>query len=130
MEITAFEVKTIEGNNGERNWAMEAWPNPAFIATHEYCLHALQLVASEHHSQEMRLERLFDCSEENHPMLVAYDDKGLQIEEIPDDEIKIFAHQIASHDEALRILAEAEKQRPDVHWLIVKTGPWGVRGQI
>jgi hypothetical protein len=52
-------------------------------------------------------------------MLVAYENRGLQIEEIPPEEIMIFQHPVAEHAEALRILAEAEKQRPDVRWVIV-----------
>jgi hypothetical protein len=62
-------------------------------------------------------------------MLVAYEDRGLRIEEIPPEEIMTFEHPVADHDEALRILAEAVKQRPDVQWLIVGLGPWGVRGE-
>jgi len=62
-------------------------------------------------------------------MLVAYEDRGLQIEEIPPEEIMTFEHPVADHDEALRILAEATKQRPDVQWLIVGLRPWGVRGE-
>jgi hypothetical protein len=63
-------------------------------------------------------------------MLVAYEDRGLQIKDIPAKEITVFQHPFASHTEALRILAEAEKQRPDVHWVIVGLGPWGVRGEL
>jgi hypothetical protein len=62
-------------------------------------------------------------------MLVAYEDRGLHIEEIPPGDVGVFLHQIESLDEAKRILAEAIKQRPDVEWLIVGTGPWGVRGE-
>ena len=62
-------------------------------------------------------------------MLIAYEDRGLQIEEIPAEAIITFEHGVAVHDEALRILAEATKRRPDVQWLIVGLGPWGVRGE-
>ena len=63
-------------------------------------------------------------------MLVAYEDRGLQIKEIPASEIIVFKHPIANHAEALRILDEAAKLRPDVHWVIVGLGPWGVRGEV
>jgi len=63
-------------------------------------------------------------------MLVAYEQHGLQIKEIPEEDIKVFLHPIASHTETLRILAEAARQRPDVRWVIVGLGPWGVRGDI
>jgi hypothetical protein len=66
----------------------------------------------------------------NRLMLVAYEDRGLQIKEIPSSEIKIFRHPIASHAEAIQILDEAAKLRPDVHWVIVGLGPWGVRGEL
>ena len=62
-------------------------------------------------------------------MLAAYEHRGLHIEEIPTKDIRVFLHHVESQDEAKRILAEAIKQRPDVHWLIVGTGPWGVRGE-
>ena len=63
-------------------------------------------------------------------MLVAYEDRRLQIKEIPANEIIAFQHPIASHPEARRILEEAAKPRPDVHWVRVGLGPWGVRGEI
>jgi hypothetical protein len=62
-------------------------------------------------------------------MLVAYEDRGVQIKEIPPEEIMTFEHPVAGHDEVVRILAEAVKQRPDVQWVIVGLGPWGVRGE-
>ncbi len=63
-------------------------------------------------------------------MFAAYEDRGLQIKEIPASEITVFQHPIASHDEALRIQDKAAKLRPDVHWIIVGLGPWGVRGEL
>jgi hypothetical protein len=63
-------------------------------------------------------------------MLVAYEHDGLQIKEIPEDDVKVFLHPIASRTETVRILAEAARQRPDVRWVIVGVGPWGVRGEI
>ena len=62
-------------------------------------------------------------------MLVAYEDKGIRIEEIPLEDIKVFLHHVDTQDEAKRILAEATKLRPDVQWLVVGIGPWGVRGE-
>ena len=63
-------------------------------------------------------------------MLMAYEDQGLQIREIPPEEIMKFHHPVATYAESRRILDEAAKQRPDVHWVIVGTGPWGVRGEL
>jgi hypothetical protein len=64
-------------------------------------------------------------------MLVAYEVRGLlQIKEIPASEIIVFQHPIANHTEALRKLAESEKQCPDVHRGIVGLGPWEVRGEL
>ena len=63
-------------------------------------------------------------------MLVAYEDKGIHIKEIPVEDIKVFLHHVDNQDEAKRILAEAEKLRPDVQWLVVGNGPWGVRGVL
>jgi hypothetical protein len=62
-------------------------------------------------------------------MLVAYDDSGLQIKVVPRDDIDVLLHPIASREEAVRILAEAKRQRPDAQWVIVGLGPWGVRGE-
>jgi hypothetical protein len=62
-------------------------------------------------------------------MLIAYEDRGFHIDEIPAGDIGVFLHPVESFDEAKRILAEAFKRRPDVGWLIVGTGPWGVRGE-
>jgi hypothetical protein len=62
-------------------------------------------------------------------MLVAYEDRGFHIDEISTGDIGAFLHRVVSLDEAKRILAEAAKRRPDVQWLIVGTGPWGVRGE-
>jgi hypothetical protein len=62
-------------------------------------------------------------------MLVAYEAQGLHVDELPTENIKLFLHQIGTHDEAQRILAEAVERRPDVQWFIVGKGPWGVRGE-
>jgi hypothetical protein len=62
-------------------------------------------------------------------MLVAGEDRGLQIEEIPAEEILKFEHPVADHDEVLRILAEAVKQRPGCPLGDRGLGPWGVRGE-
>jgi hypothetical protein len=62
-------------------------------------------------------------------MLVAFDDRGLQFKDVPRDDIDVLLHPIASREEAVRILAEAKKKRPDAQWAIVGLGPWGVRGE-
>jgi hypothetical protein len=54
-------------------------------------------------------------------MLIAYEDRGFHIDEIPDGDIGVFLHPVESFDETKRILAEAFKRRPDVQW--------GVRGE-
>jgi hypothetical protein len=62
-------------------------------------------------------------------MLVAYEDRGVQIKDIQRDDVDLLLHPIVSRDEAVRILAEAQRLRPDVQWVIVGLGPWGVRGE-
>jgi hypothetical protein len=62
-------------------------------------------------------------------MFVAYEDRGLHISEIPERDKQVFLHPIASRAETIRILAEASRQRPDICWVIVGRGPWGVRGE-
>lgn len=62
-------------------------------------------------------------------MLIAYEDLGLQIKDDPIEETRVPFHPIKSYSEAKRILAEAERQRPDVLWSIAGDGPYGVHGQ-
>ena len=59
-------------------------------------------------------------------MFVAYKNRELRINEIPAKDITVFLHPIATRAEAIQILAEAARQRPDICWVIVGRGPWGV----
>jgi hypothetical protein len=62
-------------------------------------------------------------------MFVAYKNRELLISEIPAKDIKVFLHPIESRSDAIQILAEAARRRPDISWVIVGRGPWGVRGE-
>jgi len=62
-------------------------------------------------------------------MLVAYDDCGFTIKDIPMEETRVPLHPIESRSDAARILAEAIRRRQDVRWVIKGTGPYGVHGQ-
>jgi hypothetical protein len=53
----------------------------------------------------------------------------VQIKDIPRDDVDVLLHPIANREEAVRILAEASRLRPDIQWVIVGLGPWGVRGK-
>jgi hypothetical protein len=62
-------------------------------------------------------------------MLMAYEDLGLPIKDVPIEETRVPLHPIKSYSEAKWILAEAERQRPDIQWTIRGNGPYGVHGQ-
>lgn len=61
-------------------------------------------------------------------MLMAYEDCGIKVKDIPTEETRIPVHPIDSLSEAQRILAMAKKQRPDIQWAITGAGPYGVHG--
>jgi hypothetical protein len=63
-------------------------------------------------------------------MLAAYEDSGLRIKDVPAEETQIPLHPIDELSEAVRIREAATAERPDVHWTIVGSGPWGVRGSL
>lgn len=63
-------------------------------------------------------------------MLVAYEDPGLKIEEIPLDDSQVGPKPIATLEAAARIRDEAADERPEVRWDIVGAGPWGVHGTV
>jgi len=63
-------------------------------------------------------------------MLMAYEDCGFKIKDIPTEETRVPLHPIENLADAQRILAEAQRQRPDIQWAIKGTGPYGVRGQL
>jgi hypothetical protein len=63
-------------------------------------------------------------------MLVAYDDLGLKIKDIPGDDARVGPNPIAAHVDAIRIRDAAMAERPEVRWEIVGKGPWGVHGKL
>jgi hypothetical protein len=62
-------------------------------------------------------------------MLMAYDDCGFKVKDVPTEETRLPIHPIENLSDAKRILSEAQKQRPDVRWQIRGTGPYGVHGE-
>jgi hypothetical protein len=63
-------------------------------------------------------------------MLMAYEDGGLRIKDIPMEETRVPLYPIESRSDAERILEEAKRQRPDLRWAIKGTGPYGIHGQL
>jgi hypothetical protein len=63
-------------------------------------------------------------------MLVAYEDLGFKIKDIPGDDARVPPHPIATHANAVQIRDAAMAERPDVRWEIVGNGPWGVYGKL
>lgn len=63
-------------------------------------------------------------------MLVAYEDSGLKIKDIPLDDTRVGPESIANLDDAIRIRDEAVARRPEVRWNIVGEGPWVVHGTV
>jgi hypothetical protein len=63
-------------------------------------------------------------------MLMAYDDLGYTIKDIPTDDQRVVLFPIESLSKAKKILAWARKERPEVHWMIESKGqgPFRVRG--
>jgi hypothetical protein len=60
-------------------------------------------------------------------MLMAIDDGGFKIKDVPTDDPSIPLFPIESHDQAVLILEWAKQQPvPDVQWGIVGEGPYGV----
>lgn len=62
-------------------------------------------------------------------MLMAYDDCGFKIRDIPMEESRVPLYPIDNISHAERILTEARRQRADIQWVIKGTGPYGVHGQ-
>ena len=62
-------------------------------------------------------------------MLMAYEDCGFKIKDVPLEETRVPLLPMESRSEAERILSEAKRQRPDVRWAIEGTGPYGVHGR-
>lgn len=62
-------------------------------------------------------------------MWMAYEDLQFVIKDIPLQETRAPLYPISNHSDAQRILAEAQKRRPDIQWEIKGTGPYGVHGR-
>jgi hypothetical protein len=61
-------------------------------------------------------------------MLMAYEDLGFKIKDIPMEEARVPLCPIDGHAAAVRILEKAKIERPEVSWVIVGSGPYGVHG--
>lgn len=60
-------------------------------------------------------------------MLVAYDDGGFKITDIPLEQTPFPQHFTETLLLAEKILAWAEERRPEVNWIIASSGPYSVR---
>ncbi len=60
-------------------------------------------------------------------MLMAYDDHGFTIKDIPTDDTRVRSYPIDDLSQAKQILARAKKERPEVRWTIEAKGPFRVR---
>ena len=60
-------------------------------------------------------------------MLMAYDDHGFTIKDIPAEDSRTGANPIQHFSKAKDILEWAENERPTVHWIIEGKGPFRVR---
>lgn len=69
-----------------------------------------------------------DCFLEG-KVLMAYEDLGFKIKDIPTDDPRIPQYPIDSLSRAEEIMAWARKERPTVRWAIKGSGPYGVHGQ-
>lgn len=61
-------------------------------------------------------------------MLMAYDDGGLKIKDIPADDTRVPRYPIEKLSTAIWILREARTRRPDMEWTISGKGPYRVVG--
>jgi hypothetical protein len=63
-------------------------------------------------------------------MLMAFDDGGFKIKDVPMDDTRIPRLPIESQAQAVVILKWARDQQvPDVQWAIVGNGPYGVHAK-
>jgi hypothetical protein len=62
-------------------------------------------------------------------MLVAYEDLGFKIADIPPDDPRVPSRSIDTHANAEKVLAWAKVERPEITWRIVGDGPFGVHGR-
>jgi hypothetical protein len=60
-------------------------------------------------------------------MLMAYDDCGFTIKDIPTDDTRVGSNPIEDLTKAKEILAWAKKERHTVHWILQGNGPFRVR---
>jgi hypothetical protein len=66
-------------------------------------------------------------------MLMAYDDLGFTIKDIPTDDQRVGLYPIDDLSQAKKILAWAQKERLDVHWIIQRKngkGLFRIRGSM
>ena len=63
-------------------------------------------------------------------MLMAYEDLGFTIKDIPTDDPRVPVYPIENLSRAKEILAWAETERPAVRWVIEGNGPFRVHGEI
>lgn len=61
---------------------------------------------------------------------MAYEDCGFKIKDVPTEEIRVPLYPIGNLADAQRILAEAQRRRPEIQWAIKGIGPYGVHGQL
>jgi hypothetical protein len=60
-------------------------------------------------------------------MLMAYDDNGFTIKDIPTDDTRVGLYPIDDLSQAKEILVRAKKERPEVRWIIEAKGPFRIR---
>ncbi len=63
-------------------------------------------------------------------MLMAYDDLGRTIKDIPTDDQRVDLYPIETISKAKEILAWAKKERAAARWIIEAKGPFRVRESI
>jgi len=63
-------------------------------------------------------------------MLMAYEDLGFTIKDIPTDDPRVPAYPIESLSSAQEIIVWARAERPTVRWVIEGKGPYRVHGEI
>jgi hypothetical protein len=60
-------------------------------------------------------------------MLMAYEDLGFQIKDIPLEDPRVPLFPIEKRSDAVTILKKAKSQRPEILWVLEGDGPYRVR---
>jgi hypothetical protein len=60
-------------------------------------------------------------------MLMAYEDLGFQIKDIPLEDPRVPPFPIETRADAAKILEKAKSQRPEILWMLEGNGPYRVR---